>query len=125
MGFDENNEGNSLPANLPSQNGAKLPQLFQDLGLGKVSTNDKFTIKYSDGSLKVSVKRSDGVTQTVNRHVSSGFRAMTEFNPTDMASKDDRNDEIRRRYKNRETQQELAELFGLSQAMISNIVSGQ
>jgi len=118
--FDDDDEPQS---NLPAPHQPKLPQLFRDLGLGGVSTKDTFTIKYSDGTLKVAVKRKDGVSQTVQRNVSAGFRAMTEFDPTEMASKDERNAEIRKRYKRGATQQELAELFGLSQAMISRIIS--
>ena len=120
--YDFDNEDEEPPSNLPAPSQPKLPQLFRDLGLGNVSTKDTFTMKYSDGTLKVSVKRKDGVSQTVQRNVSSGFRAMTEFNPAEMASKDARNAEIRKRYKKGATQQDLAELFGLSQAMISRII---
>jgi hypothetical protein len=110
-------------SNLPVPHQPRLPQLFRDLGLGNVNTSDTFTIKYSDGTLKVAVKRKNGVSQTVQRNVSAGFRAITEFDPAEMASKDERNAEIRKRYKRGATQQELGELFGLSQPMISRIIA--
>jgi hypothetical protein len=109
--------------NLPVSHQPKIPQLFNDLGLGGVSTKDKFTIKYSGGTLKVAVKRKDGVSQTVQRNVKAGFREMTEFDPAVMTDKDERNAEICKRYKKGATQQDLAELFGLSQAMISRIIA--
>jgi|GEM_PF-1663492 len=121
--YEEDDESEGSSNNLPAKSQPKIPQLFRDLGLGGVSTKDTFNIKYSDGTLKVSVKRKDGVSQTVQRNVSSGFRAMSEFNPAEMESKDVRNAEIRKRYKRGNTQQELAEIFGLSQAMISRIIA--
>lgn len=116
---DDDEPQNTLP--VPHQ--PKIPQLFNDLGLGGVSTKDTFTIKYSGGTLKVAVKRKGGVSQTVQRNVKAGFRVMTEFDPASIADKDERNAEIRMRYKKGATQQELAELFGLSQAMISRIIA--
>jgi hypothetical protein len=121
--YDYEDEDAEPKSNLPAKHRPKIPQLFQDLGLGSVSTKDKFTMKYADGTLKVAVKRKDGVSQTVQRNVAAGFRSMTEFNPAEMVSKGQRNAEIRRRYKKGATQQELAELFGLSQAMISRIIA--
>jgi hypothetical protein len=120
---DSDDEGEGSPNNLPVPSQPKLPQLFHDLGLGNVSTKDTFTMKYSDGTLKVSVKRKNGVSQTVQRNVSSGFRAVTEFDPAEMENKEARNADIRKRYKKGATQQDLAELFGLSQAMISRIIA--
>lgn len=119
----EDGEHDDEQENLPAPSQPKLPQLFRELGLGSVSTKDTFTMKYSEGTLKVSVKRRDGVTQTVQRNVSSGFRSMTEFDPSEMHDKANRNDEIRRRYRKGATQQDLAEIFGLSQAMISRIIA--
>lgn len=109
--------------NLPVTQGPRIPQLFRDLGLGGVSTQDTFTIKYANNTLKVAVKRSSGVSQTVQRNVRAGFRAMTQFDPAEMTGISERNAEIRRRYRAGATQQELADLFGLSQAMISRITS--
>lgn len=109
--------------NLPVSQGPKIPQLFRDLGLGGVSTQDTFTIKYANNTLKVAVKRKSGVSQTVQRNVQAGFRAMTQFDPAEMTGISERNAEICRRYKAGATQQELADFFGLSQTMISKITA--
>ncbi len=101
----------------------QLPALLESLGFGKVTTKDEIKISYRDGVLKASVKQPNGVTQTANRSVGSGFSSGTEFNPAEMKSKDDRNNEIRRRYRAGATQDDLAQQFGLSQAMINRIVN--
>lgn len=101
----------------------KIPALFQSLGLGTVTTKDKFSVSYSGGMLKATVKRPSGVSQTVLRSVGSGFKAMTEFDPSQMTSKDERNSHIRKAAAKGATQQELAEQFGLSQSMINRIVN--
>jgi hypothetical protein len=116
---DENSNGNELiPRHQP-----KIPALFKDLGLGTVSTKDKFTISYAGGTLKASVKRRDGVAHTVIRNVGSGFRAMTEFNPDEMKSKEERNKYIRQAAASGQTQQQIAQQFGLSQSMVNRIVN--
>lgn len=101
----------------------KLPALFADLGLGRVSTKDKLTIAYGDGTIKATVKRTSGVTQTVVRNVKAGFRSMTEFDPGEMRNKAERNSHIRRLYKQGLTQVQLGEQFGLSQSMINRIIN--
>lgn len=110
-------------SNLVSQNKPKIPALFKDLGLGSVSTKDKFTISYSGGTLKATVKRRSGVAQTVVRNVQVGFRVMTEFDPDEMKSKEDRNRYIREAVNKGLTQQQVAEQFGLSQSMVNRIVN--
>lgn len=106
-----------------SRNQPKIPALFRDLGLGSVSTKDKFTISYEAGTLKASVKRSDGVAHTVIRNVHSGFRAMTEFDPDTMRNKAERNKYIRQAVAGGARQKQVAEQFGLSQAMVNRIVN--
>lgn len=116
-GYD-NNENLPVPVAKP-----QLPALLESLGLGKVTTKDKIKISYAGGVLKASVTQPNGVTHTANRSVGSGFRSATEFDPGQMRSKDDRNNEIRRRYAQGATQDDLAGQFGLSQAMINKIVN--
>lgn len=119
-GYSEDEDNGS--SNIVPQNKPKLPALFKDLGLGTVSTKDKFTVSYSGGTLKATVKRPTGVAQTVIRSVGAGFRALTEFDPNAMKSKAERNTYIRSAAKDGKTQQELAEQFGLSQSMISKVI---
>lgn len=120
--YDDDGYGND--ENLPvPQAKAQLPTLLESLGLGRVTTKDKIKVSYRDGVLKASVTQPDGVTRTANRSVGSGFSSGTEFNPAEMKSKDDRNDEIRRRYRKGATQDDLAQQTGLSQAMINRIVN--
>lgn len=118
---DDDEEQSPREVAVPNQ--PKLPALFADLGLGRVSTKDKLTITYGDGTIKATVKRTSGVTQTVVRNVKAGFRSMTEFDPGEMRNKDERNEHIRRLYKQGLTQQQLAEQFGLSQSMINRIIN--
>lgn len=101
----------------------KLPALFEDLGFGRVTTKDKLSFTYNDGTLKATVKRPSGVSQTTVRNVKAGFKSMTEFDPNEMASRSERNGHIRRMYKQGLSQQQLAEQFGLSQSMINRIVN--
>jgi len=119
---DEPAEDDAPTALVPQQR-PKVSELMESLGLGRVTTKDKFNVSYSAGTLKATVKRPDGVTQSVLRTVKSGFRSMTEFDPSEMRSKDERNDHIRRLYVKGATQHELAEQFGLSQSMINRIVN--
>ncbi|MBU2774159.1 hypothetical protein HMI48_09720 [Acidithiobacillus ferrooxidans] len=118
---DEDDEG--LRNSLLPQNAPKLPALFKELGLGGVSTQDKFKIAYADGTLKVMVKRKSGVAQTAIRNVAAGFRALTEFAPDEMKSKAERNAYIRRAVASGVTQQAAGEQFGLSQSMVNRIVN--
>jgi hypothetical protein len=103
----------------------KLPGLFKDLGLGGVSTKDKFKIAYSDGTLSVTVKRPSGVTQTVTRNVEAGFRALTEFDPVEMKNKAERNKHIHKAAKKGMSQQQIADQFGLSQSMVNKIINSK
>lgn len=119
---NHDDDGNGSHELIP-QKKPKIPALFQDLGLGTVTTKDKFSVSYSGGVLKATVKRSSGVSQTVLREVGSGFRAMTEFDPGEMKSKTERNNHIRKAASKGATQQDLAEQFGLSQSMINRIVN--
>ena len=118
---DEDDEG--VGKSLAPQSTPKLPALFKELGLGSVSTKDKFTIAYSGGTLKATVKRQSGVAQTAIRHVGSGFRALTEFDPDDMKNKAERDAYIRQTVASGATQQSVGEQFGLSQSMVNRIVN--
>jgi hypothetical protein len=111
----------SLPALVESDPGGNLLQVFNGLGFGSVSPDDQCDMKYRDGFLRVSVKRADGIAAVATRHVSGkGFLQMTKFDPAEL-SKDERNEQIRTLSANH-TQVELAQMFGLSQAMIARIL---
>lgn len=100
-----------------------VPALFEHLGIHGVKSSDSFSISYRDGLLEANVKRASGTTETAVKTVKgNGFRQMTQFDPEQM-SKSDRNDLIRARYAKGERQTSLEKTFGLSQAMISRIVS--
>lgn len=119
---DDDDARPAVPAVVPDSVPV-LPVLLDRLGLGHVTTRDEITIKYDPKtrSIKGVVKRPGGVAQTSTRNTSAGFRTMTEFVPT--GDKAARNRQIRHLYKKGATQQSLAEQFGLSQAMIHNIVN--
>lgn len=122
MGNITDDDDRKLPA---PRRPASIPALFDELGIGRVSTNDKFTVSYQGGMLKATVKHADGVAKTVVREVGTGFRAMTEFDPAEMRSKEDRNRQIRKLVNKGATQQEVAEEFGLSQSMVNKIINSK
>lgn len=100
-----------------------VPELFERMGIDKVSPKDKFSITYQDGLIRAVVKRRSGKTEAATKHVKgNGFQELSIFDPSEM-SKRDRNSLIRTKYKSGESQASLAETFGLSQAMISRIVN--
>ncbi len=124
MSTHDDDDGYGNDENLPVLKAKPpLPVLLESLGFGKVTTKDKIKISYGNGRLKASVTQPDGVTQTVSRSLGSGFGSKTEFDPGKMQSKDHRNKEIRRLYKQGATQDDLAQQCGLSQAMINRIVN--
>ena len=107
----------------PAKRKSAVPLLFEQLGIQGVRTTDRFTVTYANGLLEASVKHQDGRTQMAIRSVGNrGFRQMAEFDPQSM-SKIERDDLIRTLYKKGERQTALEKKFGLSQSMISNIVS--
>lgn len=99
-----------------------VPAVFSFLGIDTVTPRDDFTLSYRDGMLEASVKRRDGKTEHVVKHVKSGgFHQITTFEPGKM-TRDKRDEIIRSRYAKGESQADLAKKFGLSQARISGIV---
>lgn len=100
-----------------------IPAVFTLLGIQRVRTSDQFSLTYRGCILEACVKQPSGQTVVVRKYIKgSSFDEMTPFDPTSM-SKDERNAAIKAMYLNTHTQAELAELFSLSQAMISRIVS--
>lgn len=101
-----------------------VPAVFNFLGIERVTSNDDFTLSYHNGMLEASVKRMNGKTEHVVKHVKDGgFNQITTFEPEKM-TRDERNKIIRSRYAKGESQSDLAKKFGLSQARISGIVKG-
>lgn len=123
---DDNDEDGSDGRQIAPANDGQpaLPTLFRKLGLGKVTLGDSFTMEYKPKTktLNVTVKRPGGVTQRVSRHVEGGFNVASEYDANAM-DKSERNRIIRRLAARGQTQQELAQQFGLSQAMINRIVN--
>ncbi len=100
-----------------------IPALFDQLGIRQVKSSDRFVLTYRDGLIEAHVKRKSGQTETAIKHVKgNGFSQFTVFDP-ELMSREDRNWLIRSKYRKGETQSDLAKIFGLSQAMISKIVS--
>jgi hypothetical protein len=119
--YDPDNENdNYVPAVRPQP---KLPALIESLGLGSVSIKDKITVVYENGGIKASVKRANGVTETVHRILGAGFNSTTQYYPDTSKSKDHRNEAIRTLRRGGATQAALAHQFGLSQSMIQRIVT--
>lgn len=99
-----------------------VPAALYFLGIEGVTPNDSFTLSYQDGMLEANVKRKNGKTEHVVKHVKDGgFSQITTFEPEKM-TKDERNKVIRSRYEKGESQSDIAKKFGLSQARISSIV---
>ncbi len=100
-----------------------IPAVFAMLGIGGVKTSDQFSLTYKSGILEACVKQATGHTIVVRRYVKgNGFGQLEPFDPGAM-TKEERNAAIKAMYLNTHTQAELAELFNLSQAMISRIAS--
>ena len=99
-----------------------VPAVFNFLGIDRVTSKDSFTLSYQDGMLEASVKRKNGKTEHVVKHVKGGgFNQVTTFEPEKM-TKDERNEIIRSRYAKGESQSDIAKKFGLSQSRIAGIV---
>lgn len=100
-----------------------LPALFESLGIKHIKPSDQFSLNYRDGILEARVKRRSGQTETVSKYAKGeGFAEMSAFDPTQM-EKSERNQLIKSKYAKGETQQSLANKFGLTQAMICRIVN--
>lgn len=100
-----------------------IPAVFALLGIPHVKTSDQLSLTYKSGILEACVKQATGHTIVVRRYVKgNGFAQLEPFDPSAMG-KDERNAAIKAMYLNTHTQAELAELFNLSQAMISRIAS--
>jgi Mor family transcriptional regulator len=100
-----------------------VPALFEHLGIQGVKSSDSFLISYRDGLLEARVKRASGTTETAVKTINgNGFHQMTQFDPEQM-TRTERNELIRNKYAKGERQTSLEKIFGLSQSMISKIVS--
>jgi len=100
-----------------------VPALLGSMGIDTIKTSDEFSITYKNGILKANVQRTNGLSETVIKSVKgNGFSQMTTFEPNEMTTHQ-RNNLIQTLYKQGNTQKNLSEMFGLSQAMISIIVN--
>jgi hypothetical protein len=99
-----------------------IPDVFDALGIGQVSPNDEFSIKYKNGILEARVIRNFGIVESVKKHVKGGFNEMAIFEPQKMDKKE-RNDLIKSLHASGDTQREIERKFGITQGMISRIVN--
>ena len=99
-----------------------ITEVFEYLGIHGVKPRDEFKLTYRDQMLEASVKRPSGKCETIRKHVRKGaFKEMRTFDPTRM-SKDERNELIRKMHGQGYSQSQLANMFGISQPMVSRIV---
>ena len=106
---------------VPSTNAKTIPDLFEAIGISKVTPEDRFSIEYAAGFITATVDRKDGGTEVVRKHVRGGFTEVTSYDPTQMNRKD-RDDVIRQLRSDGFTQSEIARRIGFTQATVGNVL---
>ena len=96
--------------------------LIQSMNLRPVSLKDEIDFSYSARILTVTVKREDGLVETVRRSVThSGFAETTIFDPSKMTTKE-RNQVVYGLADKRLSQSEISRRTGIPQTTVSNIL---
>ena len=106
---------------IPAQSAKAIPAVFEFLGVGKVSTKDRFSIEYAAGFVTATIDRRGGSTEVVRKHIKGGFTEVTSYDP-ELMDRKQRDEVIHQLRDDGFTQSQIARRIGFTQATVSNVL---